>query len=53
MKKIFSILALLLMTAVGATAQTMYTVTVKDGTEDAARWSADTIPGGAGQTVSI
>jgi len=40
MKKIFSILALLLMTAMGATAQTMYnvmyTVTVKDGTEDAA-----------------
>ena len=40
MKKIFSILALLLMTAVGATAQTTYTVTVKDGTEDAANWSS-------------
>ncbi len=53
MKKIFSILALLLMTAVGATAQTTYTVTVKDGTEDAARWSADPIPAGEGQTVTI
>ena len=34
MKKLFSMLALLLMTAVGATAQTTYTVTVKGGTED-------------------
>ena len=53
MKKIFSILALLLMTAVGATAQTTYTVTVKDGTEDAANWSADPNPAGEGQTVTI
>ena len=53
MKKIFSILALLLMTAVGARAQTTYTVTVKDGTEDAARWSADPIPAGEGQSVTV
>ena len=53
MKKIFSILALLLMTAVGATAQTTYTVNVKDGTEDAARWSADPNPAGEGQGVTV
>ena len=53
MKKIFSILALLLMTAVGATAQTTYTVTVKEGTEDAARWSATPNPAGEGQSVTI
>ena len=53
MKKIFSILALLLMTAVGATAQTTYTVTVKDGTEDAANWSATPNPAGEGQGVTI
>jgi len=46
-------LALLLMTAVGATAQTTYTVTVKEGTEDAANWSADPNPAGEGQTVTI
>ena len=33
MKKIFSMLALLLMAATGAVAQTTYTVTVKGGTE--------------------
>lgn len=53
MKKIFSILALLLMTAVGATAQTTYTVTVKGGTEDAARWSANPNPAGEGQGVTV
>ena len=53
MKKIFSILALLLMTAVGATAQTTYTVTVKGGTEDAARWSANPNPAREGQGVTI
>ena len=53
MKKIFSILALLLMTAVGATAQTTYTVTVKGGTEDAARWSANPISAGEGQCVTV
>ena len=46
-------LALLLMTAVGATAQTTYFVTVKEGTEDAANWSADPNPAGEGQTVTI
>jgi len=53
MKKIFSMLALLLLTAVGATAQTTYTVTVKDGTEDAAKWSADPNPAGEGQSVTV
>ena len=53
MKKIFSILALLLMTAVGATAQTTYTVTVKEGTEDAAKWSATPNPAGEGQSVTV
>ena len=52
-QKVFSILALLLMAAVGARAQTTYTVTVKDGTEDAANWSADPNPAGEGQTVTI
>ncbi len=37
--RIISIVALLLMAATGAMAQT-YNVTVKDGTEDAANWSA-------------
>ena len=46
-------LALLLMTAVGATAQTTYFVTVKDGTEDVARWSATPNPAGEGQGVTI
>lgn len=40
MKKIFSMLALLLLTAVGATAQTTYTVTVKGGTEKVKRVTA-------------
>jgi len=53
MKKIFSMLALLLMTAVGATAQTTYFVTVKEGTEDAANWSATPNPAGEGQSVTI
>ena len=53
MKKIFSMLALLLMAATGATAQTTYTVTVKGGTEDAARWSADPTPAGEGQGVTV
>ena len=43
----------LLMTAVGARAQATYTVTVKDGTEDAARWSADPNPAREGQSVTI
>ena len=53
MKKIFSMLALLLMAATGAVAQTTYTVTVKGGTEDAARWSADPNPAGEGQGVTV
>ena len=52
MKKIFSMIALMLMTAAGAMAQT-YNVTVKEGTEDAANWSADPNPATAGQTVTI
>ena len=52
-RKLLSILALLLMAVTGATAQTTYTVTVKDGTEDAAKWSADPNPAAAGQTVTV
>ena len=52
MKKIFSMIALLLMAVTGAMTQT-YNVTVKDGTEDAANWSADPNPATAGQTVTI
>ena len=52
-KKILMMLALLLMTAVGARAQATYTVTVKDGTEDAANWSADPNPAREGQSVTI
>ena len=52
-KKTFLILALLLMTAVGARAQTTYPVTVKEGTVDAANWSATPNPAGEGQTVTI
>ena len=37
-QKLFSILALLLMAATGAWAQT-YTVTLKEGTEDADKWT--------------
>ena len=53
MKKIFSMLALLLMAATGAVAQTTYTVTVKGGTEDAAKWSANPISAGEGQSVTV
>jgi len=52
-KKVFSMLALLLMAAVGARAQATYTVTMKDGTEDAARWSAAPNPAGEGQSVTV
>lgn len=53
-QKVFSILALLLMMAVtGATAQTTYKTTLKDGTEDAARWSAAPNPARGGQSVTI
>jgi len=50
---VLSLLALLLMAATGAMAQTTYTVTVKDGTEDAAKWTADPNPATAGQTVTV
>ena len=52
-KKILMMLALLLMTAVGARAQATYTLTVKGGTEDAARWSADPNPAREGQSVTV
>ena len=52
-KKILMMLAMLLMTAVGARAQATYTLTVKDGTEDAARWSADPNPAREGQGVTV
>ena len=52
-KKLFSILALLLMAVTGVTAQTTYSVTVKDGTEDADKWTATPNPATAGQTVTV
>ena len=52
-QKVLSILILLLMMAVGARAQTTYTVTVKEGTVDAANWSAAPNPAGEGQGVTI
>ena len=52
-KRFLFMLALLLTAAVGARAQTTYTVTVKGGTEDAARWSADPNPAGEGQSVTV
>jgi len=52
-RKVLSILALLLMAATGATAQTTYTVSVKEGTEDADKWTADPNPAAAGQTVTV
>ena len=52
-KKILMMLALLLTAVTGAWAQATYTVTVKDGTEDAARWSADPNPAREGQSVTV
>ena len=52
-KRFLFMLALLLTAAVGARAQTTYTVTVKGGTEDAARWSANPNPAGEGQGVTV
>lgn len=51
-QKVFSILALLLTAATAAMAQT-YSVTVKEGTEDAADWRADPNPATNGETVTI
>lgn len=42
--KVLSIVALLLMAVSGAWAQSTYTVTVLEGTEDADKWSADPNP---------
>ena len=52
MKKIFSMIALLLMAAVGAMAQT-YNVTVKEGTEDAENWTISPATAEEGATVTI
>ena len=52
-QKIFLLFVLLLMTAVGATAQTTYTVTVKDGTEDATNWTITPSTATAGETVTV
>ena len=53
-KKILMMLAALLLTAaVGARAQATYTLTVKDGTEDAANWSATPNPAREGQSVTV
>lgn len=52
-KKLFSILALLLVIVTGAMAQTTYPVTVKSGTEDAEKWTATPNPAAAGQTVTV
>lgn len=51
--RLLSILALLLMAAAGAWAQDTYNVTVKEGTEDAAKWSIDPATAEEGQTVTI
>ena len=52
-KRFLFMLALLLTAAVGARAQTTYTLTVKDGTEDAANWSVDPNPAREGQSVTV
>jgi len=51
-QKVLSILALLLMAATGAWAQG-YTVTLKDGTEDAENWTISPSSAAEGQTVTI
>ena len=53
MRKTFSVIALTLMVAVSAVAQTTYKTTLKDGTEDAANWSAAPNPAREGQGVTI
>jgi hypothetical protein len=50
--RFISMLVLLAAVATGAVAQS-YNVTVKDGTEDADKWSATPNPATAGQTVTI
>jgi len=51
-KKVFSMIALLLMAATGAMAQT-YSVTLKEGTEDAANWTINPNPAAEGAEVII
>jgi len=51
-KKVFSMIALLLMAATGAMAQT-YSVTLKEGTEDAANWTITPNPAAEGAEVTI
>ena len=51
-KKVFSMIALLLMAATGAMAQT-YSVTLKEGTEDAANWTINPNPAAEGAEVTI
>ncbi|MBP3756761.1 MAG: hypothetical protein J6I61_05700 [Prevotella sp.] len=51
-QKLFSIFALLLMAATGAWAQS-YTVTLKEGTEDANKWSISPASAAEGETVTI
>ena len=51
--KALSILALLLMAATGAWAQTTYTVTVKEGTEEADKWTISPNPAAEGAEVTI
>ena len=50
--RILSIVALLLMAVTGATAQT-YSVTLADGTEDAANWTISPASAAEGETVTI
>lgn len=45
-------LVLLCLAATGAMAQTTHTVSVKEGTADAGKWTADPNPATAGQTVN-
>jgi hypothetical protein len=51
--KTLSIFALLLMVTTAANAQTMHTVTIKEGTEDYAKWTVAPNPAAAGQQVKV
>ena len=52
-KRLLSLLVLLAAVVTGAVAQTTYNVSVKEGTEDAANWSATPSQATEGQTVTI
>lgn len=52
-RRFLSLLMLLIAAVTGATAQTTYKTTLKDGTEDAANWSAAPNPAREGQSVTI